>query len=1782
MIYKLFLCIVFTLVSLVLTYGQSNDNFENAIILTSIADYCSDGENFTTDGATPDKSKPANWSNGPNANVWFRFQAISNMVSINLIPGSMKYGRISLHDDQGTEIVSVNDGGINQEIGLSSQSLSPGNWYYINIDNGPNAGHQGTFLICTDDEVSQDFPLGAQVLLHTSDNCSDLGGYTTHIGTPDGLKPENWSNGPNANIWFKFQATTTEVAVMLNVEDEEGTLLYPRLALYNQNMSEIVSINDDGSQTDVGLSNNNLTIGNWYYISVDNGPNQGHRGSFTICLDDQTTNDYPSGAIEITNLNAYCSGLQEFSTQIGTPDGSRPTDWTSGPNANVWFSFIAQGKDVSINVKVDGIEGDILYPQIALHHENLDEITSKRTQGIRTDIQISDSGLVVGEKYYINIDNGVNQGHRGKFTLCVDNPAAQTPLPPANFLAIEEQDGSVKLTWSDESVDETGFKISRSEGGENNFITLVITGSDVTNYTDTEVISENTLYDYKIEATINDVLFSASAETSVTTTFRDNDSDGFDESQGDCDDNNPAIFPGAPEIANDGIDQDCDGGDLETSGFKDYTVLININSNSATEGPEPWNNLTANYAVPSSIDSLYDEESLYTGLKMELTTPWNNRSTTEGMRTGNLLYPENVMRSYFRVRNDTEEILFSGLNPSVQYTFKMMSSFNSGTGTTYATSFEMNDQTALADFVNNVDQLAVISNVVPQSDGTLILKVSNADGSEYGFLNAIEINYSALARPATPLNLSAQANGFDKIDLSWDDVSYESGYELHRSKSPSGLDKVIIQLNEDQTTYTDTALDTETTYYYTLQAINEAGKSPQTVIVEVSTDTNPLIPLKPVNVRSLVYSSTTIAIKWEGSDPKITGYTIEKSVDNGASFSYLTDLSNSEQLYRDSVVSVGNTYKYRIRSNGTNGSSAFVSTESITTSVQDGSVPDDIELSVLKDIMDIANSGNQVYPPDGELWPEPENWPEFINSSDFGSWGGLGIDNGDIVSISLEYTGLEGTIPGSLRKLSKLYYLHMGSNDLSGEIPEELFTQYSEFTYLGFDGNYQLTGDLPLSLGLLQDLEVLLLDNNRFTSFAALENLPAILNLSVFENHLTFADLEKGYTPSNTSRFDQFLHQPQTSPVDRIQLKVNEQENILLPNNMKGGVDSKYEWEIRENSSWVSLGISFEPELSLVATLDMSGNVYRCKITNYKVPGTIYSSEVELAVETGLVSDSLEILALRDLYFETVGASWYDNTGWPHTQAAWDNITSIDQVSEWTGISISDGDVTEVILDSLNLNGSIPSSIGNMKALNILDLSKNSLSGSIPDEMNSLSNLITLDLSNNDLQSGIPSSIGNLINLKNLDLSDNTTLSGSIPEGIFDLNQLEVIDLSNAGLTGPLSDNWSDLVNLKEIKLGGNSLSDELPATIGTLSLLQILDVQNNDFTGTIPETYNALRELKQLHLDSNINLSGQLPSFIGSLSNLEILAVGNTDLEGEIPESWSSLTRLQVLELNDLHITGIVPQWVAELPQLMKFNISNASVTSIPDFGSHPSHPNLKVDVRNNYLDFQSIEKNLTSWSPLVLSKFQYSPQKNIEESIETDIFFNQEFEVSNDRPGGSQTEYQWEIWEGEEWINIEYTEVLNLPIPFSGNTPTITLGPATIDYDGVKLRCKMTSTRVQNMTLYSSQFELRVRLSQKFYAIADGEWTDASIWSLESGGTPHTTAPTKYDVVVIGANKINVTSNVDCQMIEIDATEETNLLISGDNAVLSVYGKVTIQNNEIHSNKILQIINGGKLECK
>jgi len=91
-----------------------------------------------------------------------------------------------------------------------------------------------------------------------------------------------------------------------------------------------------------------------------------------------------------------------------------------------------------------------------------------------------------------------------------------------------------------------------------------------------------------------------------------------------------------------------------------------------------------------------------------------------------------------------------------------------------------------------------------------------------------------------------------------------------------------------------------------------------------------------------------------------------------------------------------------------------------------------------------------------------------------------------------------------------------------------------------------------------------------------------------------------------------------------------------------------------------------------------------------------------------------------------------------------------------------------------NLTGKIPSSIGSMSSLRLLNLSGNQLEGKIPTSLGGISTLEQLDLAKNDLEGQIPKELSKLHGLAFLNVSSNH-LCGQIPKG----TQLSTFNVSS-------------------------------------------------------------------------------------------------------------------------------------------------------------------------------------------------------------------------------------------------------------------------------------------------------------------------------------------------------------------------------------------------------------------
>ncbi|KAH7522623.1 hypothetical protein FEM48_Zijuj07G0158500 [Ziziphus jujuba var. spinosa] len=102
-----------------------------------------------------------------------------------------------------------------------------------------------------------------------------------------------------------------------------------------------------------------------------------------------------------------------------------------------------------------------------------------------------------------------------------------------------------------------------------------------------------------------------------------------------------------------------------------------------------------------------------------------------------------------------------------------------------------------------------------------------------------------------------------------------------------------------------------------------------------------------------------------------------------------------------------------------------------------------------------------------------------------------------------------------------------------------------------------------------------------------------------------------------------------------------------------------------------------------------------------------------------------------------------------------------------------------------SLTGYLPSEIGKLVNLQMLDGSYNQLSGSIPQLLSNLKMLQQLNLSHNAFKGNISASIGDLASLESLDLSSNR-LSGIIPKSLEKLHYLTYLNLSFNILNGPV------------------------------------------------------------------------------------------------------------------------------------------------------------------------------------------------------------------------------------------------------------------------------------------------------------------------------------------------------------------------------------------------------------
>jgi Leucine-rich repeat (LRR) protein len=140
----------------------------------------------------------------------------------------------------------------------------------------------------------------------------------------------------------------------------------------------------------------------------------------------------------------------------------------------------------------------------------------------------------------------------------------------------------------------------------------------------------------------------------------------------------------------------------------------------------------------------------------------------------------------------------------------------------------------------------------------------------------------------------------------------------------------------------------------------------------------------------------------------------------------------------------------------------------------------------------------------------------------------------------------------------------------------------------------------------------------------------------------------------------------------------------------------------------------------------------------------------------------------------------------------------------------------------------MPLSIQELSKLEFLDMSQNALTGTVPVSLGNMKALTNIRLGGNQFApSGIPPVFFTILNLKELSMPM-TNLSGPIPAWVPLMDRLEYLDLSGNSLTGSIPDGIFGMPNLYTLILRTNKINSLLiPASSPTSRLGKFTSIRH-------------------------------------------------------------------------------------------------------------------------------------------------------------------------------------------------------------------------------------------------------------------------------------------------------------------------------------------------------------------
>ncbi|MGV3719337.1 MAG: fibronectin type III domain-containing protein [Actinomycetota bacterium] len=496
----------------------------------------------------------------------------------------------------------------------------------------------------------------------------------------------------------------------------------------------------------------------------------------------------------------------------------------------------------------------------------------------------TDSGLTADTEYHYRVRASNTGGDSGYSNVDSGTTFPLPPVAPSNLVVTVVSSTSLKLDWTDNSSNETSFKIQRKVMG-GTFAAAGSVGQNVKTFTDTG-LQPDTAYTYRVfsshgggdstpsnEASGTTLPSPPSAPTSLTATALSQTEIRLDWTAAS---NNETGFK---------IERSTDGTNFSPAGmvsmdvltFTDtgrtanttYTYRVKATNAGGDSAPSPTASATTLPNPPAAPANLV--ANAVSGTVVQLS--WVDNSSGGSSETG-FSVERKEAGGVFAVIAQTGVNFTThqdnGLTPGVTYVYRVRA-FNAGGNSAYT------------------NEATVGTTPTP---------------------------------PDAPTAVSVTALSKSSLRFTWaDNSSNEANFVIER-KTGNGSFGFLVNRGANTTSYDDTGLTANTTYSYRVQAVNGGGSS--VFSSELSGTTLPEAPAAPTNLRVAVHSLTEVGLAWNDNSDNETGFRIERRVgaNKNDPFVELALVGADVESYVDTDVDPNQTYAYRVFATNQGGDSA--------------------------------------------------------------------------------------------------------------------------------------------------------------------------------------------------------------------------------------------------------------------------------------------------------------------------------------------------------------------------------------------------------------------------------------------------------------------------------------------------------------------------------------------------------------------------------------------------------------------------------------------------------------------------------------------------------------------------------------------------------------------------------------------------------------------------------------------------------------------------------------------